>query len=117
MAQKTRNRRSLAWTTAGDRRFCQVRFLLEMRAEVSSKGGYYGTPLQATARWGKIEVVKVLLHKGAEVDANGGHFESILQAAAHIWKRGYRQNSVEGGADTIANGRRLWCSPTSAGEQ
>ncbi|KAJ6035948.1 hypothetical protein N7540_000227 [Penicillium herquei] len=58
-----------------------VKLLLEHGADVNAQGGWYGTPLQAAAFGGYLEIVKLLLEHGAEVNAQVGQYGTALQAA------------------------------------
>ncbi|KAF8242594.1 hypothetical protein K440DRAFT_521450, partial [Wilcoxina mikolae CBS 423.85] len=44
--------------------------------------GMYATPLQAAAKYGSADTVRVLLEAGAKVNTQGGYHGDALQAAA-----------------------------------
>jgi ankyrin repeat protein len=58
-----------------------VRLLLETGADVNTRGGYYGTAVQAAAVGPHETVVRLLLETGADVNAQGGRFGNALLAS------------------------------------
>lgn len=60
-------------------------------ADLNSRSGAQGSPLEAAARRGHEKVVQLLLDKGADVDTHGGYGDTALQAASYAGhERGYR---------------------------
>jgi ankyrin repeat protein len=78
--------------------------LVEYRANVNARGGYYESALQAASAGGHLVVVKMLLKSGADVNARGGHYESALQAASAGGHLVVIELLLEAGADVNAQG-------------
>jgi ankyrin repeat protein len=62
--------------------------LLEAEVDVNTRGGAYGTALQAASAKGDDEIVERLLRAGADVNAQDGFFGTALQAAS---RNGYKR--------------------------
>ncbi|KAK3390052.1 ankyrin repeat-containing domain protein [Podospora didyma] len=87
-----------------------VKTLLELGADVSDKGGYFGTALQAAVSQGHVEVSRALLEAGATANELGvGFYLSPLMAACQCPARDEATGAeilrllVENGADVNAN--------------
>jgi ankyrin repeat protein len=81
-----------------------VRMLLDLGADVNFQHGTWGTPLQASARWGRPRdeaVANLLLERGAQVnttDLASRHLRSALEAAAFAGNLTFVQLLLDRGA-------------------
>jgi ankyrin repeat protein len=55
--------------------------LIEAGADVNKTGGKFGSPIQAAARAGNIETMKLLIEAGADVNLNAGEYGKAIHAA------------------------------------
>ena len=78
--------------------------LLEMRADVNAKGGYYGNALQAASKQGHEAIAKLLIEKGADVNAQGGEHGNALQEASNGGHENIAKLLMEKGANVNAQG-------------
>ncbi|KAJ7091786.1 ankyrin repeat-containing domain protein [Mycena epipterygia] len=81
-----------------------VRMLLEKGAHVNTKGGEYGSALQAASKAGHVEIGSILLENGADVHAVGGEFGTALLAAAAENHMDMVHLLLDNGADINASG-------------
>lgn len=80
--------------------------LLENKADVNARGGYYGNALQAASRRGHTEIVQLLLDKGAYINAEGGDCGTAIRAASEYGHKEVVQRLLDHGAYSI--GRRIY---------
>ncbi|WYZ34302.1 hypothetical protein EsH8_I_000578 [Colletotrichum jinshuiense] len=87
------------WTEA-------VRVLLEYNADACLVGGSLGTPLQAAALGGRLDIVKLLLKNGAAASINHGvgTYGTALSAAAYNGQNSVVQVLLDAGADVNSPG-------------
>ncbi|CAG7925272.1 unnamed protein product [Penicillium olsonii] len=81
-----------------------VQILLDHGANTNTKGGLYGTALQAASLNGHIEIVQILLEYGADVDTQNLLFRDALQAASLNGHREIVQILLDHGANVNAQG-------------
>lgn len=79
-------------------------FLVDHGLDVNDKGGCYGTPLQACAWRGNMELAAWLLANKADVNVQGGRYDSALQAACASGHLKMVQLLLAHGADVNAQG-------------
>ncbi|KAH8654691.1 ankyrin repeat-containing domain protein [Ilyonectria robusta] len=78
--------------------------LLKEKTDVNTKGGRYGTALQAASERGHKEVVEMLLDKGADVNIEGGAYGTALQAASARGHKEIVEMLLDKGADVNIEG-------------
>ena len=76
----------------------------ESGADVNTKGGRYGSALQAASNRGHEKVVSLLLSEGANINAKGGRYGDALQAASHGGHRNIVELLLVRGADVNTKG-------------
>jgi ankyrin repeat protein len=82
-----------------------ISILLEKGADVNSRGGRYGNPLQAACRSGaEISAIQLLLRHGADVNAQGGKYGTALRAASLFAPTSVVELLMEHGADVEPHG-------------
>lgn len=81
-----------------------VRYLLRGGADVSARGGKFGSPLHAAAILGTTDMVEMLLKKGANINATGGRYHTALQTACIAQRHWMVELLVERGANVNLRG-------------
>ena len=79
-----------------------------MTADVNTRGGQFGTALQAASYGGHEKVVQILLEKGADINVQGGQFGNVLQAASYKGHENMIQVLLKNGANVHAQGGRYY---------
>ncbi|KAK8018757.1 hypothetical protein PG991_007947 [Apiospora marii] len=83
-----------------------VSVLLQYQADANLIGGSYGTPLQAAALGGRLEIMKLLLSHGGidSIDNASGEYGTALAAAAYNGQKSAIELLLDAGADVNVPG-------------